>query len=159
MDNVLEGETFDLIVFWDVMEHLNDLEGTLNKAYGLLKPRGMIFIGTLNQQGISLRLKGQNAYVVHPPEHLLYYSSAGLRKALKQNHFNVKDAWSFSIYLKEWTNFFLNVRDYKVKNSKVRRNIKLPKMMSLPMKLANDMLSLLSLGDELVMIGQKNELI
>ena len=157
MNNVLEGEIFDLIVFWDVMEHLNDLGGTLSKAYDMLKPRGMILIGTLNQQGISLRLKGKSAYVVHPPEHLLYYSSAGLMKALKQNLFNIKDAWSFSIYLKEWTNFLLNVSNYKVKNSEVRRNIKLPNMMSLPMKLANEMLGLLRLGDELVMIGQKNE--
>ena len=157
MDNVLVSETFDLIVFWDILEHLNDLEGTLSKAYDLLKPRGMIFIGTLNQQGISLRLKGKSAYVVHPPEHLLYYSSAGLSKALKHNLFDIKDAWSFSIYLKEWTNFLLNVRSYKVKNSKVKPNIKFPKIMSLPMKFANYVLGILRLGDELVMIGQKNE--
>ncbi|MBE0597990.1 MAG: class I SAM-dependent methyltransferase [Desulfuromonadales bacterium] len=47
---------FDLITLWDVIEHVNFPVATLEAAYGLLKPGGLLFIDTPSRDAASYRL-------------------------------------------------------------------------------------------------------
>jgi 2-polyprenyl-3-methyl-5-hydroxy-6-metoxy-1,4-benzoquinol methylase len=95
-DFAAEGDRFDAISMWDIIEHARDPVGLLQAAQGVLAPGGVIGISTPNQRsildvvaGALYRLSGGR--VTGPLEkfyieqHFLYYSpetlAASIRKA------------------------------------------------------------------------------
>ena len=54
-DAGLLTERYDAIVTWDVIEHDEDPRGFVRKLVGLLRPRGLLVIGTPNASRISLQ--------------------------------------------------------------------------------------------------------
>jgi len=48
----LDGRQFDLITFWDVIEHIRDVRGNLVRASELLRPGGFLIITTDNYRGL-----------------------------------------------------------------------------------------------------------
>ena len=54
--SVLSGRSFDLITFWDVLEHLDDPLGALELARGLLAPGGTVALTAPNVDGLYPRL-------------------------------------------------------------------------------------------------------
>jgi len=51
-----QHDSFDLVTLWDVLEHVNDPVATLQAAFALLKPGGLLFVETDNRDTISYRL-------------------------------------------------------------------------------------------------------
>jgi len=51
-----QHDSFDLITLWDVLEHVNAPVATLQAAFALLKPGGLLFVETDNRDTISYRL-------------------------------------------------------------------------------------------------------
>ncbi len=49
-------DSFDLITLWDVLEHVNDPVATLQAAFALLKPGGLLLVETDNRDSLSYRL-------------------------------------------------------------------------------------------------------
>ena len=73
--------TFAAVTLWDVLEHLPDPRAALRRVRDLLRPGGLVVLGTPSRAGVSLRLLGRRARVVTPPEHLLYATPRGLAAA------------------------------------------------------------------------------
>lgn len=84
----LPEATFDVVTMWDVIEHLTDPRGTLQQAYRLLKPGGLMVVHTIDIESLFARLMG-----THWPwlmeMHIYYFSRHTLRKMLEQCGFQV----------------------------------------------------------------------
>lgn len=88
----LPAESFDVLTFWDVVEHLFNPRATLEEAWHVLKPGGWIVIQTMNIESWLAKLMGP-----HWPwlmeMHLYYFSPRTLTDLLEQVGFtSVKTA-------------------------------------------------------------------
>lgn len=90
----LEGEffprtelKFDLIIFTEAIEHINDINEFLKHANNLLNPNGLIYITTPNFSSVERFIMGRKWGMVTPPEHLSYFTSSTLNKTMNRNQF------------------------------------------------------------------------
>jgi 2-polyprenyl-3-methyl-5-hydroxy-6-metoxy-1,4-benzoquinol methylase len=155
----LPAQSFNVITLWDVIEHLNDVHSVLKETFRLLKPGGILLVGTPHCRGLTMRFLREKALVVNPPEHLILFSKIGMLKSLESAGFEVKKHWSFSIYLREWMNLLSNVRttqNIEDKNYiRYRSKMTQSKAFLTLMSATNYFLKITNLGDQLIAIAQK----
>jgi 2-polyprenyl-3-methyl-5-hydroxy-6-metoxy-1,4-benzoquinol methylase len=101
----LQENFYSVISLWDVIEHLSDIPSVLKRIYQLLRPGGVIIIGTVNRDGISLKSLRDNSSTVMPPEHLTFFTQKGMKSVLQSENLSVIEQWSSLIYLREWLRF------------------------------------------------------
>lgn len=70
----LSSCTFDLISFWDVIEHVGDPLKALRLSYDLLRPDGLLVLSTGDISGFTARVYGRQWGLLAPPGHLFYFS-------------------------------------------------------------------------------------
>lgn len=86
----LPPASFDVITFWDVIEHVPDPLSTLSAAVRLLKPGGTMVLKTPNVDGLypqaSLKVAPKVGFWGHPepPGHLFQFSGDTLSRLAKQ---------------------------------------------------------------------------
>ncbi len=66
----VSGMMFDVITISHVLEHVDDQSALLQRAFQLLRPGGMIWVGLPNPASIGLRVFGSAWHGLHPPYHL-----------------------------------------------------------------------------------------
>ena len=156
----LQENFYSVISLWDVIEHLSDIPSVLKRIYQLLKPGGVIIIGTVNRDGISLKSLRDNSSTVMPPEHLTFFTQKGMKSVLQSENFSVIEQWSSLIYLREWLRFLpksdspspeSQMKDY----TRVRSQLTESQTFLSLIRLANGLLRITNLGDELVAVAQK----
>lgn len=81
-------DSFDLIIFMEVLEHLQDPLGYLHAAYRLLRSGGMLYLSTPNYQGLSRSLLGHRWHVIGD-EHLNYFNPSSLELIVRRAGFKV----------------------------------------------------------------------
>jgi 2-polyprenyl-3-methyl-5-hydroxy-6-metoxy-1,4-benzoquinol methylase len=91
--------TFDLITFWDVIEHVRDPLETLTLAYDLLRPEGLAIISTGDISGLTARFYGRRWALLAPPGHLFYFSRKTLFSMLRRAGFRSLDWQSDGAFL------------------------------------------------------------
>lgn len=155
----LPAQSFSGIILWDIVEHLNNIQAVLEESFRLLKPGGVIFIGTVHLHGFSMRLLQQNALTLNPPEHLIFFTQKGMSRVLKTAGFKAIEQYSFSIFLREWINVLSKFKPRQTGKYKTdtdySSNLTQSKFFSILMKIANLFLKFTNLGDELVVLAQK----
>ena len=65
---------FDLISFWDVVEHLPDPVDALRRARALMKPEGLLVLETQNVESRFARLMGRRWQHFKQAEHLWHFT-------------------------------------------------------------------------------------
>ncbi len=92
-DDYLEisfARPFDLITLWASIEHLHRPDRFLEKARDELQDGGRLFISTCRAGGANfMRLHGSRWRFYNFPEHLWFFSRAGMKKLLKKNGFRI----------------------------------------------------------------------
>lgn len=84
----LADQQYEVIVSWDVLEHVRDPRGTLESACGLLRPGGILAVSTLDIDSWFARLMGPNwPWVMQM--HLQYFSAKALTKMFEQAGFQM----------------------------------------------------------------------
>ena len=83
----ITNKKFDLIIFTEAIEHINDTDDFLANAYDLLNPDGLIYITTPNFSSLERLLMGKNWGMVVPPEHLSYFTPKTLKFVMTKNKF------------------------------------------------------------------------
>lgn len=84
----LADQHYDAIVSWDVLEHVRDPRGTLEFAFGLLRPGGILAVSTLDIDSRFARLMGRNwPWIMQM--HLQYFSAKALTKMFEQAGFQM----------------------------------------------------------------------
>ena len=80
------NERYDVIVSWDVIEHDEDPRGLVRKLVGLLRPGGLLVIGTPNASQISLQTaKPRCVAELHQPYHRHLLSEEALVRIGREN--------------------------------------------------------------------------
>lgn len=103
-------ETFDVISFWDVIEHLPDPGTALQKASRLLKPGGLVLIAVPNDYSLLAQLAGffyrlgiqRTVNKIYFLEHVTYYGPNTLRKLLETNGFFLRNQFTTSTDLAKY---------------------------------------------------------
>ncbi|MGN0513851.1 MAG: methyltransferase domain-containing protein [Lachnospiraceae bacterium] len=93
----LRTDYYDYIIFGDVLEHLNDPIGAINKAYAALNQNGYIVASIPNIMHISVMkqlLNGKFEYAdsgVLDRTHLRFFTLRSIIELFENNHFKIED--------------------------------------------------------------------
>lgn len=98
----LEKESYDVISFWDVIEHFPNPHAPLHRAKQLLKTGGFILAGVPNQRSLlnglalwsyrmSFGLIRKGIDQVYFLEHVAYYERATLQRLMQHSGLTLKD--------------------------------------------------------------------
>lgn len=80
---------FDAITLFDVLEHLPDPQGALERCREYLTPRGRLFITTPDAGSIMARVLGRHWYYIDLDEHIALFTRDLLRALLERSGFRV----------------------------------------------------------------------
>jgi SAM-dependent methyltransferase len=81
---------FDVVVLWDIIEHLIAPVDALREVNRLLKPGGHVLISTDDAANWLPRLLGNKWWALAPPMHLCHFSKAGMKAALERGGLHSK---------------------------------------------------------------------
>ncbi len=90
-------DSFDVISFFDVIEHVHDPLGFMKKVNWLLKKNGKIFIVTPSLDNWSARLLGKH-WMEYKVEHLSYFNKIAMKILLEKTGFqNIRFCSNYKI--------------------------------------------------------------
>jgi 2-polyprenyl-3-methyl-5-hydroxy-6-metoxy-1,4-benzoquinol methylase len=96
--DTFKKNTFDVVTYQDVIEHIEDPVQELKKAKRVLKPGGVIFLVTPDVGGLWEKLLGKWWYHYKPGEHIMYFSQKSLREALeKAGYVNIETRRTYHV--------------------------------------------------------------
>jgi len=81
-------DQFDVIVFYHVIEHLNDPQKELHLLFKMLKRNGVLIVGTPNIGSLAARLFRGN-FRLYGPGHVCLFNPDSLNKIIKNTGFQV----------------------------------------------------------------------
>lgn len=84
------GKKYDLIMMFDILEHMEDPNGFLSKYRQFLSEDGLLYLQVPNL--IGFHIPREHGYGL--PEHLWQFSFETLSKLLKNNGYNVEGHWT-----------------------------------------------------------------
>ena len=76
------GIRFDVIVSFEVIEHLGLPMDMLRNAEAILRPGGLMYVTTPNYNALNRWLSGHGWDIVNYPEHLSYFTKGTIHRAL-----------------------------------------------------------------------------
>ena len=85
----IPGEKYDFVVFFEVLEHLENPGAFLLALKKILSPSGRIVFSTPNR----MRFLPQTHWADYPPHHLTRWSREATRCALEKNGFMVEQSF------------------------------------------------------------------
>ena len=142
MDAELESDSFDIVTMNNVLEHTLNPVAELGKAFSILKPSGVIYVGVPNWDSLVSRVDGYGWRMKSWPNHLFYFTPETLGRMLVKAGFTVRETFTHmgeSEYLDDAR--IIRDRLLLTKDQDVRQII--------------ECLWRLGKGQELVMIAQK----
>ena len=98
IDNIEENKKFDLISFWDVLEHVTELDETLKKAKKISKDRGIMIINVPDIKSLNCKIMG-NKWPFYLNVHLYYFSKKTIETILNKYNFDLIDHFPHWQYL------------------------------------------------------------
>ncbi len=98
-DADLSAAGFDAVVMIETVEHLLDPAQTLQVAYELLRPEGVMLVTVPNYNSVMRHLLGTAWSVLSPAEHLYYFTETTLGQLLRKVGFRqVRAVWERSAH-------------------------------------------------------------
>ena len=76
--DVLVGQKFDVVTLWHVLEHLPDLESTIEKIEALVKPGGILIVAVPNYKSFDAKFYKNYWAAYDTPRHLWHFSKASM---------------------------------------------------------------------------------
>ena len=86
----LPREHFDVVSFWDVLEHLPDPCAALKEAYRLLRPGGLVLLRLPNFASHQARHFREDWYALALPYHLYHFTPATVTRSLEASGFRIR---------------------------------------------------------------------
>ena len=75
----LKPESLDVLMMFEVMEHVSDPSGFLKRSEVLLRPEGILYFTTPNFNSLDRKFLGAKWHVIHY-EHLNYFTPEAIRR-------------------------------------------------------------------------------
>ncbi len=92
----LPENSFDVITFWHVLEHLPQPRAVLERTHRLLRPGGWLFISLPNFNSLQARLFQRHWYSFDVPRHLYHFAPRPLNLLLEETGLKVRKHIFFS---------------------------------------------------------------
>jgi len=89
--------SFDLITFWQVLEHLRDPMKVLKALRPLMKKGGIVAISTPNIESLQAKVASSQWFHLDPPRHLCLFSPKTLQRMMKSLGFHTLEIHHFSM--------------------------------------------------------------
>jgi SAM-dependent methyltransferase len=87
--------SFDAVVLWHVLEHLEHPQAVLAEIGRILKPGGLLLIAVPNNASWQARFFGRFWFHLDVPRHLHFFGHAGLLSLLRQQGYALKSCSTF----------------------------------------------------------------
>ncbi|MFH1855868.1 MAG: class I SAM-dependent methyltransferase [Candidatus Omnitrophota bacterium] len=97
LDADFEGETFDVVRLWSVLEHLHDPSATIEKVGRILKKGGFLIIQTPNFGSLARSVFKEKWSAFDAPRHLYSFNSGTLRNIIEKNNFEIVKMHTISV--------------------------------------------------------------
>ena len=95
-------ESFDIITMWHFLEHAREPVKYLQKAYGWLKPDGILVVDVPNYEGMDARKMWEHWSGWSLPYHFYHFTPDTLRRLqAKHGFYTIRDKNYLSEYVKE----------------------------------------------------------
>jgi 2-polyprenyl-3-methyl-5-hydroxy-6-metoxy-1,4-benzoquinol methylase len=95
-EDTFKPESFDLVTFWDVFEHLPNPVEVLKIAHKTLKPNGVLVLSLPNSQSWDRRLFEDVWAGWHTPQHYYIFNQKNLTQLVEQHGYRFKRIRSFT---------------------------------------------------------------
>jgi 2-polyprenyl-3-methyl-5-hydroxy-6-metoxy-1,4-benzoquinol methylase len=102
IDDLPLKETYSILTLWHVLEHISDLDSTLEKHSNLLKNNGLLIIAVPNIASFDAGYYGPYWAAYDVPRHLWHFKPEGLVHKLKAHGFGLLKTyplWFDSFYI------------------------------------------------------------
>jgi SAM-dependent methyltransferase len=86
-----EEAIFDIVMFTEIIEHINNPMPVLRSLSRLLRPGGCLYVTTPNFNSLERRLLGADWGMICWPEHITYWTPRTLEKAMQRS--GLKRRW------------------------------------------------------------------
>jgi SAM-dependent methyltransferase len=93
----LRENSFDAVILWHVLEHLENPDAILRHLFRLMKPEGLLIIEVPNLSSLQSRLAGKYWFHLDIERHLYHFSPKGMQKLLKSAGFQGLAGSTFSL--------------------------------------------------------------
>lgn len=90
LDAIVEKK-FDVITLWHVLEHIHDLENSIQKMKELLKEDGIIFIAVPNYESADAQKYKEHWAAYDVPRHLWHFSKTTIEKLLVKHKLKLRE--------------------------------------------------------------------
>jgi len=87
----LEGQSFDVITMWHVLEHVPDLDVYISELKRLLKPDGTILIAVPNFKSFDANYYGRFWAAYDVPRHIWHFSKTAIQKLFAEKEMKLID--------------------------------------------------------------------
>lgn len=82
---------FDVVVLWDVLEHIRNVDSVIENIKEALKPGGYIVLTTVDAESKYAQKMGKRWRQIHPPTHVSYFGATNIKVFLQRHNFrNIK---------------------------------------------------------------------
>ncbi len=88
LDIVVAEGSYDVVTIWQVLEHVTRPAETLQKAFRMLKPGGLLTVSVPNAGSWQARLFGSQWFHMDPPHHVHLFTPDNLSALLNRHGFN-----------------------------------------------------------------------
>ena len=152
-----EGQSFDIIVFTEVIEHIQNPKEVLSNFNKLLNNKGILFITTPNFSAIERYILGDSWGIVCYPEHLTYFTPKTLNLVLEKTEFSKVQIYTENISLYRILQGLGASKKSQISISDNIQSLTAPAgALSKMKKLINKILSLFGIGVSIVAIYKKS---
>lgn len=80
-----EGKQFDVVTLWHVLEHIPNLEETINQLTNLIRANGTLIIAVPNYKSFDAKYYGEFWAAYDVPRHLWHFSKKSMEKLFQLN--------------------------------------------------------------------------
>lgn len=107
----IDNEHFDCITLWHVLEHVPDINATLNKLKQSLSPNGLIFVAVPNHLSEDSKIYGETWAGYDVPRHFWHFTQATMEQLMDNHALKIKqilpmrlDAYYVSLLSEKYRN-------------------------------------------------------
>src|SRR5665647_1839613 len=90
-DLAMDKDSYGCITMWHVLEHIHDLNETLDLVKGLLEPKGIFIVAVPNSNSWDAQEYGKFWAAYDVPRHLYHFTDVTLEKLVTRHGFEVKE--------------------------------------------------------------------